>query len=140
MLENKVRPFFAIIIILGLCSLSFYLGKGMFKEYFSFGDEIVFSWLTVALVALPFVMIFPLAYFILVLFIGREVALRKMDCYVIYLKWGCIAIVIFGLLYSILYPKTLISRGYVRCNGIPSGWMPGTATRYVKETSSCKKY
>jgi len=42
MLDNKVRPFFAIIIILGLCSLSFYLGKGIFKEYFSFGDEIIF--------------------------------------------------------------------------------------------------
>lgn len=139
-MKDKIRATFAIVIILGLYLLSIYLGNRMFGSYLSFEDDIVFSWLNVALIALPFVMIFPLAYFILVLFIGREVALRKMDCYVIYLKWGCIAIVIFGLLYSILYPKTLISRGYVRCNGIPSGWMPGTATRYVKETSSCKKY
>lgn len=139
-MKDRVRAFFAIIIILGLCSLSFYLGGSIFKEYFSFGDEIVFSWLTVALVALPFVMIFPLVYFILILFMEKEFAFRKMDYYVVYFKWGCIAIVILGLLYSIFYPKELISRGYVRCNGIPSGWMPGTATRYVKETFSCKPY
>ncbi|WP_434745710.1 hypothetical protein [Candidatus Pantoea rara] len=139
-MKDRVRAFFAIIIIPGLCSLSFYLGGSIFKEYFSVGDEIVFSWLTVALVALPFVMIFPLVYFILVLFKGKEFAFRKIDYYVVYLKWGCIAIVVPGLLYSILYPKELISRGYVRCNGIPSGWMPGTATRYVKERFSCKPY
>jgi len=85
-------------------------------------------------------MIFPLAYFILVLFKGKEFAFRKMDHYIVYLKWGCIAIVVLGLLYSVLYPKELISRGYVRCNGIPSGWMAGTATRYVKKTSFCKPY
>lgn len=102
--------------------------------------KLFFSWLTVALVTLPFVIIFSLAYFILVLFMGKEFAFKRMDYYVVYLKWGCIAIVILGLLYSILYPKELISRGYVRCNCIPSGWMPGTATRYVKETFSCKPY
>lgn len=139
-MKDRIRAFFAIVIILGSCTLSFYLGKCIFKEYSSFGDKIVFSWLTVALVALPFVMIFPLAYFILVLCMGKELAFKKMDYYVVYFKWGCIAIVILGLLYSILYPKELISRGYVRCNSIPSGWMPGTATRYVKETFSCKPY
>jgi len=102
--------------------------------------RLFFSWLTVALVALPFVMIFPLVYFILALFKGKEFAFRKIDYYVVYLKWCCITIVVPGLLYSILYPKELISRGYVRCNGIPSGWTPGTATRYVKERFSCKPY
>ena len=139
-MKDRICAFFAVIIIPGLCSLDFYLGEGTFKEYFNFGGEIIFSWLTVAFVALPFVMIFPLAYFILVLFKGKEFALRKINYYVVYLKRGCIAIVVLGLLYSILYPKELISRGYVRCNGIPSGWMPGTATRYVKERFSCKPY
>ncbi|TKI02470.1 hypothetical protein FCN80_24950 [Martelella alba] len=103
-MKDRIRAFFAIVIILGACTLSFYIGKCIFKEYFSFGDKIVFSWLTVALVALSFVMIFPLAYFILVLFMGKEFAFRKMDYYVVYLKWGYIIIVVLGLLYSILYP------------------------------------
>ncbi|WP_313535537.1 hypothetical protein [Pantoea sp.] len=41
-MKDRVRAFFAIIIIPGLCSLSFYLEGSIFKEYFSVGDEIVF--------------------------------------------------------------------------------------------------
>ena len=41
-MKDRTRAFFAIVIIIGSCALSFYLGKGIFKEYSSFGDEIVF--------------------------------------------------------------------------------------------------
>ncbi|MEY7152021.1 hypothetical protein AB9C31_23965, partial [Enterobacter cloacae] len=127
MFEEKMRPFLAIVIILGLCALSIYLGNSIFQSYFSFEDSIVFSWLSIALIALPVVMIFPLTYFILMIFKGRGFALKTMDNYVSYLKWSCIAILILGVLFSCLYPKELLSKGYVRCNGIPSGWMAGTA-------------
>ncbi|HDC4405465.1 TPA: DUF1240 domain-containing protein [Enterobacter cloacae] len=137
MFEEKMRPFLAIVIILGLCALSIYLGNSIFQSYFSFEDSIVFSWLSIALIALPVVMIFPLTYFILMIFKGRGFALKTMDNYVSYLKWSCIAILILGVLFSCLYPKELLSKGYVRCNGIPSGWMAGTATRYVKDPSIC---
>ncbi|HGK4754830.1 TPA: DUF1240 domain-containing protein [Enterobacter cloacae] len=137
MFEEKMRPFLAIVIILGLCALSIYLGNSIFQSYFSFEDSIVFSWLSFALIALPVVMIFPLTYFILMIFKGRGFALKTMDNYVSYLKWSCIAILILGVLFSCLYPKELLSKGYVRCNGIPSGWMAGTATRYVKDPSIC---
>lgn len=76
-MKDRIRAFFAIVIILGSCALSFYLGKGIFKEYSSFGDEIVFSWLTVALVALPFVMIFPLAYFFSGSLHGKRVCFQE---------------------------------------------------------------
>ncbi len=42
MFETKVRPVLAILLMLGLCSLSVYLGNDTFNEYFSFGDNIVF--------------------------------------------------------------------------------------------------
>ena len=45
-MKDRIRAFFAIMIILGSCTLSFYLRKCIFKEYSSFGDEIAFSWLT----------------------------------------------------------------------------------------------
>lgn len=137
MFEEKIRPFLAIVIILGLCVLSIYLGNSIFQSYFSFEDSIVFSWLSIALIALPVVMIFPLAYFIMMIVKGRSFAFKKMDNYVSYLKWSCIAILILGVLFSCLYPKKLLSKGYVRCNGVPSGWMAGTATRYVKDPSIC---
>lgn len=61
-MKDKIRANFAIVIILGLCFLSIYLGNRMFGSYLSFEDDIVFSWLNIALIALPLVMIFPLTY------------------------------------------------------------------------------
>lgn len=135
--ETKVRPVLAILLILGLCSLCFCVGKNMFNEYFSFGDNIVFSWLTVSFIALPAIMVFPLIYFILILFKGKEYAFKTMDAYVVYLKWVCIALFVIGVMYSVYYPTVLVKKGYFRCSGIPSGWMPGTATRYVRDSSLC---
>ena len=43
------------------------------------------------------------------------------------------------LIFSSIYKKELLSRNYIACSGIPSGWMPGLATKYVKEKTSCKK-
>lgn len=121
MFETKVRPVLAILLMLGLCSLSVYLGNDTFNEYFSFGDNIVFSWLTVSFIALPVVMIFPFIYFTLLLLKGKEYAFKTMDAYVVYLKWGCIALVIIGVMYSVFYPTVLVKKGYLRCSGIPSG-------------------
>jgi Mn2+/Fe2+ NRAMP family transporter len=109
----------------------------MFNNYFSFGDGVVFSWLTFSFIVLPVIMIFPLIYFMLLLLKGEECAFKKMDAYVAYLKWGCIALVVMGVLYSVLYPTVLVKKGYLQCNGIPSGWMPGTATHYVRDSSLC---
>lgn len=64
MFETKVRPVLTILLMLGLCSLCVYLRNGTFNECFLFGDNIVFSWLTVYFIALPVVMIFPFIYFI----------------------------------------------------------------------------
>jgi heme exporter protein D len=110
MFETKVRPVLAILLMLGLCSLSVYLGNDTFNEYFSFGDNIVFSWLTVSFIALPVVMIFPFIYFTLLLLKGKEYAFKTMDAYVVYLKWGCIALVIIGVMYSVLYPTVLVKK------------------------------
>ncbi|MFP1725842.1 DUF1240 domain-containing protein [Lonsdalea quercina] len=104
---------------------------------FLFGDNIVFSWLTVSFIALPVTMIFSLIYFILLLFKGKEYAFKTIGAYVVYFKWGCIALVIIGVMYSVFYPTVLVKKGYLRCSGIPSGWMPGTATRYVRDSSLC---
>lgn len=137
MFETKIRPVFAILLMLGLCSLCVYLGNDTFNEYFSFGDNIVFSWLTVSFIAVPVLMIFPFIYFILLLLKGKEYAFKTMGAYVVYLKWGCIALVIIGAMYSVFYPTVLVKKGYLRCSGIPSGWMSGTATRYVRDSSLC---
>lgn len=90
------------------------------------GDH--FLWLTYFLVTLPSMVMSPLIYS--VFFNGNEIAFRKIDCYVVYLKGG-ITIIVIGLLYSIRYPNEKLCRRNVRSNVIPSGWIPGIASRYV---------
>lgn len=75
-----------------------------------FGDSIVCSWLTISFIALPVVMIFPFIYLILTLLKGKEYAFKMMDVYVVYLKWGCIALVIAGIMYSVFYPTVLVKK------------------------------
>lgn len=66
--------------MLWLCSLCVYLGSDMFNEYFPFGDNIVFSWLTVSFISLPVIMIFTLMYFILILFKGKKICIQNDGC------------------------------------------------------------
>jgi len=43
------------------------------------------------------------------------------------------------LIFSERYTTSLIDKGYIECLGIPSGWMPGMATRYVKNIKICSQ-
>lgn len=138
MFETKIRPYLSVVIIVLLCYLSIFLGVEVFYSYFTFEREIVFSGLSVAFIALPIIMLFPFFYFVIFIFKGKDIACDKMGRYVPHLKWACIVIILCGLLFSILYPRKLLEKGYVRCIGIPSGWMPGTATKYVLLPTMCE--
>lgn len=44
------------------------------------------------------------------------------------------------IVFSEIYTASLMHKGYSECKGIPAGWMPGMATRYVKDPSNCTQY
>ncbi|MEL2650905.1 DUF1240 domain-containing protein, partial [Escherichia coli] len=100
---------------------------------------IVYSWGYVLIVFLPFtlyVMSFEILFF--------AISGRRLSKVTMVRLWLIIKIIIaFSicavLIFSSFYKKELLSRNYIACNGIPSGWMPGLATKYVKEKSLCKK-
>ncbi|MFC7777023.1 hypothetical protein ACFQW4_08090 [Pantoea sp. GCM10028869] len=43
-----------------------------------------------------------------------------------------------AFIFSAWYKSELEDKGYKKCVGIPSGWMPGTAERYTLDESICK--
>ena len=43
-------------------------------------------------------------------------------------------------IFSERYTTSLIHKGYTVCQGIPSGWMPGKAKKYVIEPSLCTQH
>jgi hypothetical protein len=139
MKNKKNRPFFALLIILGLNVLCVFLGLSEFGDYFSYGNVIVFSWLSVSLIALPLILFFPLCYFTLFLFKSEEYATQVMGQYVGYLKILFVIIITVGIAFSLFYKNDLTGRGYIACKGIPSGWMPGTATTYVLDPALCSR-
>ncbi|HHL2502158.1 TPA: hypothetical protein ACQ301_004280 [Yersinia enterocolitica] len=70
----------------------------------------------------------------------------------VYLKQASISlqktvgkIIIFSFLFSLIisfvfsygYGTYLKNNGFTQCSGIPSGWMPGMATKYAKSESLC---
>ncbi|ELN2736161.1 hypothetical protein QDZ74_004061 [Pluralibacter gergoviae] len=139
MLRGKIKAVYAILFIVSLYWVCIYFGLLIFNDYFSFKSRIVFSWLSVSFIAFPFVMIFPLFYFFLVLFKGECYAFNKMDEYISYFKWVCLFVILAGVVFCFSYLFVLHDKGYVKCNGVPSGWMPGVAKEYALNPMQCKK-
>ncbi|MFP2426011.1 DUF1240 domain-containing protein [Enterobacter ludwigii] len=140
MKTEKIRPFFAIVIILGVWMLCFFFGRSEFGEYFSFGQGVVFSWLSIFFVALPLVMVFPLFYFLLFFIKDERYATQYMERFVVYLKFLFVLIGVVSFAFIIIYKYELSERSYTSCNGIPSGWMPGMAKKYAIEPSLCNQH
>ncbi|MEI8631605.1 hypothetical protein P4S72_04765 [Vibrio sp. PP-XX7] len=53
---------------------------------------------------------------------------------------GAITIVVLTIGFKVIYQNTLNSKGYIECEGIPSGWMPGMAAQYVTDPNLCEGY
>ena len=108
-------------------------------ELFLWNDIIVYSWGYMLIIFLPFtlyVMSFEILFF--------AISGRRLSKVTMVRLWLIIKIIIaFSicevLIFSSFYKKELLSRNYIACSGIPSGWMPGLATKYVKEKSLCEK-
>lgn len=138
-MKDKIRPFFAILTILTMCMLCILFGTFLFNEYYSFGNVIIFSWLSFSIIALPFIMIFPLFYFIFFLFKNSDYAFEKMNGFIGIFKITCLILIVLGIVLSVAYTNILSERGYIKCQGIPSGWMPGMATKYAISKELCSK-
>ena len=68
---------------------------------------------------------------------GEQMAMGKLKAfYKIIFIYFVISLVI-PILFSFFYLKKIEYKGYVQCNGIPSGWMPGMATKYAISEELC---
>lgn len=136
-MKENTRPFCAIIAALVMSVASVYLANEIFSNYFSFGDVVVFSWLSVSIIILPFVMIFPISYFSFFILKGESQALKIIEGYMGWFKWFCIILISASVIFIVFYKIEVNKKGYLICKGIPSGWMPGTSTKYVKSKELC---
>ncbi|TJG11263.1 DUF1240 domain-containing protein [Escherichia coli] len=138
-LKEKLKLTCGAIFIFFYPQLLFFFGCYATYELFLWNVIIVYSWGYMLIIFLPFtlyVMSFEILFF--------AISGRRLSKVTMVRLWLIIKIIIaFSicamLIFSSIYKKELLSRNYIACSGIPSGWMPGLATKYVKEKTSCEK-
>lgn len=138
-MKRRLSTVVSILILMSMSFSSLYFWIDEVLEYLRFKDVILFSWMSVSLFFIPLTLLFPTYWFVLSLIFEHDVALSKVNRVIPYFKWVCIFSIITSIMISFSYVSTLKYKGYASCKGIPSGWMPGTATEYVKNTDLCYK-
>ncbi|RJT49876.1 hypothetical protein D6D38_22615, partial [Rahnella variigena] len=66
-------------------------------------------------------------------------AIKKIEKLMPIFKCLCVISLYLSISLSVGYVSVLKNKGYISCPGIPSGWMPGTATKYAFSGDLCRK-
>jgi len=116
-----------------------YLSIDSLMLYFSYPNSFVFSSLVIYGITL-FLILLPLSFLSFYpVFLGRLASLsiqKKIEVFI----FICFSFsIIFQCGFGIYFSNNLEKRGYIACRGIPSGWMPGMATKYVTNEALCSK-
>ncbi|WP_312627324.1 DUF1240 domain-containing protein [Scandinavium sp.] len=136
-MTKKTNAVFSTLILLVVSILSFYFWLSEVFDYLEFHDEIIFSWMSLSLISIPIMFAFPLYWFFLSLRYEQEFALKKMNKIMPLFKYMCVFAFVLSCTISFGYLSTLKSKGYILCSGVPSGWTPGTASKYVVDKKLC---
>ena len=133
----KATLAFFCFFIIGL--LVFYFSAKELIDYYRFYDEIIYSWLDFFAFLFSFVILLFSVYPGCVTFYGVPMSAEKSkSIYKIALIIFVMSLITPGI-FSFVYVDKIESKGYIKCQGMPSGWMPGMATKYVINEKLCLK-
>lgn len=129
---------FIVFLLIPLCIFIMYISVDELRSWSEFPDILVFSSLSIAAgVIAPLFLITFVIISIQPIFKGRRasIMLQTICSKVLYLLLIIGLVVNFGFNYY--YTGKLVEQGYIKCRGIPTGSMPGMATKYAKSESLC---
>lgn len=134
---TRVKAFFIFImfVFFGLASLFF--GFLEVKVYFLNSDIVLLSKFDLVIFLLSFMFFAvstPAFYFFI---FNKEMPHRYLYLLMRFIVFWFVISLIIGIAFSFFYSVKLERDGYIQCRGIPSGWMPGMATKYVLDESLC---
>ncbi|NYS28412.1 DUF1240 domain-containing protein [Pantoea sp. WMus005] len=136
-MNKKAKTVFSVVILLVVSIVSFCFWLSEISDYLEFPEEIVFSWISLSLISIPIMFAFPLYWFFLSLRHGEKYALKKINGIMPLFKLMCVFTFALSCAMSFGYLSALKSKGYTLCSGVPSGWTPGTASKYVVDKKLC---
>ncbi|WP_052184385.1 DUF1240 domain-containing protein [Rahnella aquatilis] len=138
-MKRKTRSILSLFFLSSIFLLSVYFWVIEMDNYLDFNHVITFSWMSTSLVCIPLIFTFPIYWFILECIYEEKIAIKKMEKLMPFFKYLCVFSLFLSISLSLGYVSALKNKGYISCPGIPSGWMPGTATKYAFSGDLCRK-
>lgn len=137
----KMRCFLFVwgLVMLFLSAVATYAGISSVLGYISFPPVVVYSTGMVALFFSFFIVLpLSLAGFYSSL---KGVRLPEHESRLLFKLFMGVFVfsVLFSFSFKLFYVSMLRNNDYIVCKGIPSGWMPGMATRYAINDVLCHK-
>lgn len=138
--KSRVGMFFGMLCLY----VPLTLGGGVLslttlKEYFAFPSELSFSSFFVYGFSAVFILT-PVAFFSLwPIFLGRRVSIEMQRYLTKYMIAVFFITVAFQIGFKVYFTNKLEDKGYVACPGALKAWVPGMATRYVKNIQLCSQ-
>lgn len=131
---------FITFILAPLCIFVMYILVDDLRSWSESPDVLIFSSLSiVAGVIAPLFLIIFVTISIQPIFQGH----RSSDILQKICSSSLYSLLILGVLanfgFNYYYTGKLVEQGYIKCRGIPSGWMPGMATKYATSEMLCLK-
>lgn len=139
-LQTRVSMFLGCVLIFLPFSIGGpWLAISEICEYLNYPESIVFSSLSIFSICTP-IALGPMVYlsFYSVL-MGRKAPIQHQKNSILLMTFGVVLGVVFTIVFHVYYINSLNSVGYEKCNGIPSGYVPGMGVQYVKDSIYCGK-
>ncbi|MEY8711631.1 hypothetical protein [Mangrovibacter phragmitis] len=139
-LKRRVAIFFGVLfLLLPLGCGGLYIALDSVVLYFSFPPAFVFSSFTIYGFTI-FLMVIPLAFLsFFPVFFGRLASLSIQKNISLFIFVCFFFFIMLQIVFKLYFESELEHKGYIACRGIPSGWMPGMATKYVTNEVLCSK-
>lgn len=127
------------IIIWVLSLLASYIGYVSTKEYLAFPDAMTYSTGLVSLTLSAFIMLPFCLSGIYGSIKGQRMNDKHQKVAMMIILSGVFLSLIYGFSFKVFFISSMNNKGYYSCSGIPTGWMPGMATKYVINKDLCNK-
>ena len=106
--------------------------------YMSYPDSFIFSFTTAFFMSMPFTL-GPILYLAGYSGLkGRKAPLSHQKKAIWFMLLGCVFGVLFMLAFDYYFLSALDFNGYDKCQGVPTGYIPGMGKQYVTDLALCK--
>lgn len=133
----KAIAAFFVFFMFGLGGVYFSIQN--LSEYFEFHTIIVYSWMDCFALLFSFVFFLFSTYPAHIALCGFPIPPNKAKSIYNVLLYFFVISLATPVVFSFIYINKIESKGYIKCRGIPSGWTPGMATKYVTNEALCSK-